>query len=228
MLTELIVLQLLQLENWNEAQTAACNSSNHKHSIEFTVPTGQLELAQRLIKGIYQKEPVLADLSPPHQLQLLADRYAVAKVQAAAAKALQAASADWPWQTVLDVLDLPPSCTDQPRFGPVTEAAVTKLQQQQLGDLEVVWAEDQLQQQLLALPCSTLLQLLQHNETRVIKEYTVVYMILQWYQQQPEATRSIPQVKQLMQQVRMQHVGESASLLLLLPLGRVSHTPKVP
>lgn len=197
----------MQLESWSDARPARDSNSYQKHSMEITAPAGQLELAQRLIRGIYQKEPILTDLSPEQLLQLLllADRYEVPKVQASAAKALHAApTADWPWQTVLDALSLPPSCTDQPSFKPVVNAAVTQLQQK-LGDLEAVWADAELQQLLLGLPATALLQLLMDDNTCVTSEHTVVYTIMQWHQQQPVANRLIAQLKLLLQQVRMQH-----------------------
>lgn len=203
-------LLLLQLENWSDAQADETSNSNEKHSIDITVPPGQLELAGRLIKGIYQKEPALVDLSPAQLLQLLllADRYEVPKVQAAVLDALQAVPvADWDWQTVLDVLSLPPSCAEQDGCKAVVNAAAERLQQQH-GDLEKVWADEQLQQQMLALPFSVLLRLLQDERTQVVSEHTVVHTILQWYQQQPTATRRKAQLKQLMLQVRMQHCSQ--------------------
>jgi hypothetical protein len=75
--------------------------------------------------------------------------------------------------------------------------------QQQLGDLDEVWASDTLQQQLLALPYKVLKQLLQHEGTRVATENTVVYTIEQWYEAQQEQKQW--QLQQLMRLVRMWH-----------------------
>jgi hypothetical protein len=72
---------------------------------------------------------------------------------------------------------------------------------QQLGDLEKVWASD-LQQLLLALPSDVLLQLLQHEETRVATENTVVFTIERWQAAQDAGQE---QVQQLVQSVRMRH-----------------------
>jgi hypothetical protein len=115
--------------------------------------------------GIYQKQPTITEgLSHEQllQLMLLADRFEVPKVQAAVATAFSGVQPQQlEWQTSLQLLDLPPSCSQQPEFKAVQQLAVQRLQQQ-LGDLEEVWADEQLQQQLLGLPFTAILQLLQH------------------------------------------------------------------
>jgi hypothetical protein len=136
---------------------------------------------------------------------LLADRFEVPKVQAVAAAAFSRVELQQlQWNTALQLLDLPPSCAQQPEFKAVQQVAVQRLQQQ-LGDLEEVWADKQLQQLLLRLPFSALLQLLQHAETRVATENTVVYTIERWYEAQPAAAQDVEQLQQLMHLVRVQH-----------------------
>jgi hypothetical protein len=160
--------------------------------------------------GIYQKEPTITEgLSHEQllQLMLIADRFEVPKVQAGVAAAFSTVEPqELQWDTALQLLDLPPSCAQQPDFKAVQQKAVQRLQQQ-LGDLEEVWADEQLQLQqlLLRLPFSALLQLLQHAETRVATENTVVYTIERWYEAQPAAAQDVEQLQQLMHLVRVQH-----------------------
>jgi hypothetical protein len=158
--------------------------------------------------GIYQKQPTITEgLSHEQllQLMLLADRFEVPKVQAAVATAFSGVQPQQlEWQTSLQLLDLPPSCSQQPEFKAVQQLAVQRLQQQ-LGDLEEVWADKQLQQQLLSLPFPALLQLLQHADTRVATENTVVYTIEEWYSAQAATAQVEEQLQQLMHLVRVRH-----------------------
>jgi hypothetical protein len=139
---------------------------------------------------------------------LLADRFEVRKVQAAVATAFSAVQPQQlEWETTIQLLDLPSSCAEQEEFRAVQQLAVQRLQQQ-LGDLEEVWADQQLQQQLLALPFAALLQLLQllqHTDTRVATENTVVYTIEEWYRAQLRAAQDVEQLEQLMHLVRVRH-----------------------
>lgn len=157
---------------------------------------------------MYQKQPTITEeLSHEQllQLMLLADRFEVPKVQAAVAAAFSTVQPQQlEWQTALQLLDLPPSCAQQAEFKAVQQLAVQRLQQQ-LGDLEEVWADEQKQQQLLSLPFSALLQLLQHADTCVASENTVVYTIEKWCTALPASAGSVEQLKQLMHLVRVQH-----------------------
>jgi hypothetical protein len=157
--------------------------------------------------GIYQKQPTIAEGLSHAQLlhlMLLADRFEVPKMQAVVAAAFSTVELQQlEWDTALQLLDLPPSCAQQSEFKAVQQLAVQRLQQQ-LGDLEGVWADKVQQQLLLKLPFTALLQLLQHAETRVATENTVVYTIERWYNAQPAAARVVEQLKQLMRCVRVQ------------------------
>lgn len=182
-----------------------------KYSIQLPVPTGQVDTAMRLIQCLYQKAPAVSDLNQQQLLQLLllADRFEVPKVQAAVFHAIKALSVDkFEWDTALALLDLPFAPNDQPDHKQVVAAAEEKLLQQ-LGDLEMVWGDEQLQGKLLNLPHAALLHLLQHDETRVASESTVVYTILLWWAKQEQSYRNshVQQLKQLMQQVRMQNLS---------------------
>jgi hypothetical protein len=153
---------------------------------------------------MYQAQPTITkELSHSQLLQLLllADRFEVPKVQAAVLGAFSAVTAEQlEYQTAQDLLCLPASCAQQQGVAAVQRLAVQRLQQD-LGDLEVNWNSEQLQQQ----PFQALLQLLQHDGTKAASENTVVYTVQRWYQHQPEAERSEEQLKQLLQQVRMRH-----------------------
>jgi hypothetical protein len=156
--------------------------------------------------GMYQARPsITAGLSQQQllQLMLLADRFGVPKVQAAAAAAFAAVPVqELHWDTAVQLLQLPSSCVQQPEFKAVQQLAVQRLQQQ-LGDLEAVWARSVLQQQLLSLPFEVLKQLLQHGSTRVATENTVVYTIGRWWGAQDEAAQDVEEGRQLMHLVRM-------------------------
>jgi hypothetical protein len=105
---------------------------------------------------------------------LLADRYEVPKVHEAAYAAYLAVPVEQlEWQTALDVLDLPPSCAQQQGFAAVQCHAVQRLQKE-LGDLDICWSDERLAEQLQQLPFQALLPLLQHDDTRVASEHTVV------------------------------------------------------
>lgn len=54
-----------------------------------------------------------------------------------------------------------------------------------------------------------LLRLLQHDQTQVANECTIVASILAWWGEQPDVYRNshLEQLKQLMQQIRMQHLS---------------------
>ncbi|KAF6262080.1 hypothetical protein COO60DRAFT_1458818 [Scenedesmus sp. NREL 46B-D3] len=117
------------------------------------------------------KPTIANDLTQQQLLQvlLLADRFEVPKVLAAVAAPLLHAmqSPDVDWDIVLQLLQLPSSCACQEPFSAMQQLAMQRLQQQ-LGDLEEVWASDTLQQQLVQLPHAALLQLLQHKGTRTV------------------------------------------------------------
>jgi hypothetical protein len=197
----LLAWLLLQLDNWS-------SGSSTKLEIKLPVPAGQLDLAQLLVKGMYQAQPTVAEeLSHSQLLQLLllADRFEVPKVQAAVLAVFTAIQAEQlEWKTALVLLDLPFSCAQQPEFAGIQQLAVQRLQQQ-VGDLELAWNDEQSKQQLLQLPFCALLQLLQHNQTRVASENTVVFTVQQWYQQQPARQRQQGQLQQLLQEVRIRH-----------------------
>lgn len=207
-----------QLENWTPASdendtvdSKTRRPSSSKHSIELAVPSGQTDLAVQLIKCMYEKVPELSDMSHEQLLQLLmlADRFGVPKVQAAVLDAFKAVSVDQlEWDTALALLNLPASCAELEGCKEVSKVAVKKLLQK-LGDLEQVWADEQLQQLLLGLHHPALLHLLQHDETHVANEAIVVYTIQQWYRKQTDSSSTkLQQLQQLMQQVRMQHLSQ--------------------
>jgi hypothetical protein len=136
---------------------------------------------------------------------LLADGFGVPKVLAVAAAAVAAVPAvQLDWDTALQLLQLPRSCALQPDFKAAHQLALCRMIQQ-LGDLEKVWSSDALQQQLLALPFGALLQLLQHEDTRVATENTVVFTIERWQRAQGAGQGRREQVQQLVQLVRMRH-----------------------
>ncbi|WIA36572.1 hypothetical protein OEZ86_007864 [Tetradesmus obliquus] len=193
-----------------------------KPEIRLSVPAGQLELGELLLRAMYQSQPDLGTISQEQLLQLLilADRYGVNKVMHAMAAALQAVpQAELQWETVLGLYTLPPGCTDACK--PLMPAAQQQLQQQ-LGDLEVALSDSTKRQRLLALPHKVLLALLQDEETKVAAENTVFRVIESWhdYQQQHCGGSSKQELVQLLEQIHMQHCTQPfvATVLVESPL----------
>eukprot|EP00775_Hariotina_reticulata_P012478 gene12478-12612_t len=159
------------LENW------ADNSSDGKYRIELPVPPGQLELGKLLVKGMYYSNLDLSGFTQQQLLHvlLLADRYGVPKVLAAISSFLESIPpAELQWDTAMAIYNLPPGCTEEEACGGLDKAASAKVQQE-LGDLELVWhdqEEQQKQQWLLDLPHKALKQLLESPLTAVNSENT--------------------------------------------------------
>jgi hypothetical protein len=139
---------------------------------------------------MYAAQPDISSCSQEQLLQLLllADRYGVPKVAAAVTAAFASIPpADLQWNTLLALYALPPGCAELDACKSVFVTAGDKLQQE-LGDLELTWADAGKQQLLLDLPQLALLQLLRDDRTRVTSENTVFYTIQRWWvgqQQQP-------------------------------------------
>lgn len=209
--------------------SASQRPSSAKYTIQLPVPVDQTETAVRLIQSMYQKVPTVADLCPQQLLQLLllADRFEVPKVQLAVLDAFSALSVDdLDWDTALALLDLPFSCAHQDGCKQVCDLATAKLLHM-FGDLEEVWANQQLQESLLGLPHAALLRLVQHDELRVAHERTVVFTIMQWWHRQ-QAKADIASLKQLLQQVRMQHLGHLYTATVMMPNAAVRRCFTVP
>eukprot|EP00775_Hariotina_reticulata_P002661 gene2661-2961_t len=119
---------------------------------------GQLELGKLLVKGMYYSELYVAGLTQQQLLQvlLLADRYEVPRFLAAVSTALESIpSAELQWNTAMAVYNLPPGCAELEACESLYTAAAAARCSRQLGDLELVWhdQEDELMwQQLLGLP----------------------------------------------------------------------------
>jgi hypothetical protein len=104
----------------------------------------------------------------------------VPKVLAAAAAAFASIGpAGLQWDIVHALHALPQGCAELEACQSLFVAAGQKLQQE-LGDLELVWADEDKQQLLLSLPQPALLQLLRDPETRVSSENTVFCTVRRW------------------------------------------------
>uniref|UniRef100_A0A383W8I4 BACK domain-containing protein n=1 Tax=Tetradesmus obliquus TaxID=3088 RepID=A0A383W8I4_TETOB len=201
-----------KLQSWSSS------SSNGKLEICITTPPGQVEAGELLMQCMYAAQPDLSTCSQEQLLQLLllADSYGVPKVIGAAAAAFDSiVSADLQWETVQARYALPPGCAELDACKPLFEAAGEKLQDE-LGDLELAWADASKQQLLLGLPQPALLQLLQDDNTCVASENTVFFTISQWCRQQQQPAQQQQQQQQqeavamsakhdLLKLVRMQH-----------------------
>ncbi|KAF8060059.1 hypothetical protein HT031_004998 [Scenedesmus sp. PABB004] len=211
-----------QLENWSDAEparksttaSASAGAGKQQHSLELAVPRGQLEVGRLLLQAAYAAEPAstLAGAEQERLLQLLvlADRYEVAKVTAAAGDALAAVPLkQLAWRTVAAVHALPLGCAELPALRSIFNATADKVQAE-LGDLELVWGEGKSsvrQQALLALPHGALKRLLADERTRVASENTVCYTIIKWAERQAEPLQAAL-AKELVALVRMRHVTQ--------------------
>jgi hypothetical protein len=136
----------------------------------FAVPAGQLALGELLVKGMYAAQPGISSCSQQQLLQLLllADHYGVPKVlSAVSAASASMPTADLHWETVHALYALPPGCAKVDVCRSLFAATGEKLQQD-LGDLELVWADrsSSKQQLLKSLSLGLLLQLLGDHRTR--------------------------------------------------------------
>ncbi|KAF6262845.1 hypothetical protein COO60DRAFT_1674169 [Scenedesmus sp. NREL 46B-D3] len=171
----------------------------------------QLAAGELLLRCMYAAQPDVSACSQQLLLQLLllADRYGVPKVLAAAAAAFAGITAvELQWDTVQALYELPAGFADLDACKGLFAAAAQKLQQE-LGDLELAWADHQKSQLLLSLPQPVLLQLLQNPATRVASENTVFYTIERWWQSCIESPGikhiGLQDAKALVELVRVKH-----------------------
>jgi hypothetical protein len=175
----------------------------------FDLAAGQLELGELLVQGMYAAQPDVSSCSQEQLLQLLllADRYGVPKVITAVSAAFASIpAAQLQWETVHAVYALPAGCFDLLSCQGLFEAICGKLQQE-VGDLELVWADpsNTKQRLLLRLPLQAFLQLLSDHRTSVASENTVFYTISQWWIEQEEQRQlGLQEALQLLQYLRVQ------------------------
>jgi hypothetical protein len=145
---------------------------------------------------MYQQQPDLSSTKQAILVQLLvlADRYAVPAAVAAAGRAFKdCPAADLQWEAVCGACSLPASCAENAAFADVYSAAADVLQHT-LGDLELVFADDEKQQLLVDLPHSALLQLLRDERTRVASENTAAHAVLEWARNNDASTAQMHQL----------------------------------
>jgi len=207
----------LQLERWSDgdeakngkkakqpAQDRETKQTPYQYSLQLLVPPGQLELGRRLITAMYSSSPDLSDLEVPQLLQLvaLAECYGIGKGVTAVAAQLQKLTVQtMPLETAAAVFELPDACLALDAFQQVLETAADVLQQQ-LGDLEVVWSDQQKEQLLQGMPFNALLRLLKHSRTRVASEDTAVYTAARWLEEHPGAAG---RASELVAELRLAH-----------------------
>ena len=98
---------------------------------------------------------------------------------------------------------LPESTLKLPECSAAPEAAQNLLLEE-IGDLEVTWGDEQKQKQLLELPFQGLKQLLQHQQTKVASEDTVLYTIHRWLTRESNAATTQEQ-QELANTIRVTH-----------------------
>ena len=173
--------------------------------VELTVPPGQIEIGCLLLKAIYHPRLDLSSCSNEQLLQLLqlADQYEVCHVVGAASLELSNRIEAQQWAAVVAVYQLPESTLKRPECSAAPEAAQNLLLEE-LGDLEGTWGDKQKQEQLLGLPFQGLKQLLQHQETKVASEDTVLYTIHRWLRRITNAATEQEQ-QELAKTIRVKH-----------------------
>jgi hypothetical protein len=102
-------------------------------------------------------------------------------------------AADLDWEAVCGAYSLPASFADNAAFADVYKAAADALQHT-LGDLELVFADEQKRQLLLDLPHAALLQLLRDERTRVSSENTAAHAVLEWADDNDATTEQMQQL----------------------------------
>lgn len=177
---------------------------------KFKVPKVQLPVWEAVMKAATDKpgwDTPLTLLNPPVDCSCLpgVDQLIAAVCEAAE----QLPSDDLDFDTALGLLKLPPDCSC-PQLWKQLAAKATSMLLRKFGDLDMIWECCDLENQLASLPHALLLQLVQSDYTRVANESTVVYVILQWWDKQPQSYKDehLEQLKQLMQQIRMQHLSQ--------------------
>jgi hypothetical protein len=192
---------LTQLDNWMDPFKAP--------EVELAVPAGQLEVAYLMLKGIYEPQLDLSTCSIDQLSQLvqLAARYQVSHMLGAASLALgDQITASQDFTAVVAMYQLPESTLNLPECG-AAAAAAQALLMTNLGDLEVTWNDQQKRAQLLGLPFLGLKELLQHEDTKVASEDTVLSTIHEWLvrleQQGGRATKQ--EQHDLAQTIRVAH-----------------------
>jgi hypothetical protein len=178
----------------------------NQYSLQLLVPPGQLELGRRLITAMYSSSPDLSDLEAPQLMQLaaLAECYGVSKVVAAVGSHFQLETMSL--HTAAALLGLPDACFASEAFSKVQQAAADKLQQE-LGDLEVAWADKDKWVQLMLLPFGALLQLLRDKRTRAASEDTAVCTAQYWLRCNPAPTDNQQEQQQQQQQEQQQQLA---------------------
>jgi hypothetical protein len=182
---------LSQILNWSAATT-----DSKRQRVNIEVPAGQLEVGRLLLRCMYQQQPDLfsIDQATLVQLLVLADRYAVPAAVAAVGRAFKdCPAAGLDWEAVCGAYSLPASFADNAAFAGVYKGAADALQHA-LGDLELVFADDQKRQLLLDLPHAALLQLLRDERTRVSSENTAAHAVLEWTENNDATTEQMQQL----------------------------------
>lgn len=219
----------MQLDNWTHIDDVRLRKHDQHPTtaapvpvITVSVPPGQLQAGQLLIRCFYEAGSPNFRLNQLPQLQLLqllllADRYNALPVAMAAAAALGSLMPeDMHWNVVVQLHELQQQMNTLkvlPGYTAALAAASHKLHNA-LGDLEVAWQYDETAKLLRQLPFCLVHQLLSDNRTRVASEDTVVYTVHQWLKQQalpaaagPGTTASSftldQQAEQLVQLIRL-------------------------
>lgn len=203
----------MQLDNWsrdhageeystrqqNSAAEQAASAATCVPSITLSVPQGQLQAGQLLVRCFYEAgSPNFRLEQLPQQLLLqlllLADRYSALPVAMAAAAALGSLKPEeMHWSVVVRLHELQHQVHTLrvlPGYTAAMAAASHKLHDL-LGDLEVVWQYEATAEIVQQMPFCLLHQLLADPRTRVASENTIVYTIDQWLQHNHTAAAAV-------------------------------------
>ncbi len=176
----------------------------------------ELEATEAMLRFMYQRR--LPDGTSQQQLVTmlqLADKYDVQPCTAACGACLS--KQDLEWDALNCILQLPAAYSESPLFSSLFSKAGDLLQQQ-LGDLEEIWASSEGRERFLALPLKGVELLLGDKRTRVASENTVLVAATLWVQQHSNSL-SEGAKKRLAELIRLPYLTPlyASGMLLSLP-----------
>ncbi|KAL6755593.1 hypothetical protein V8C86DRAFT_3137521 [Haematococcus lacustris] len=145
----------------------------------------------------------------------LADQWQADLVVMAAARALSASTASWPWFTTVAILDLPQALLASPQVRPLQRRAMEEVVSN-LGNLELAWTKPELRGKLMALPIDAVEQLLVGRDLQVASENTVLTALTDYVETGRGAMATPRQLAGLLQACRLHHCSSSFFLHVLL------------
>ncbi|KAJ9530893.1 hypothetical protein QJQ45_028814 [Haematococcus lacustris] len=188
--------------------------------VRLPVEPGQEHAGLVVLRGMYDPH-WLSCRSLETQPELLvaalrlADQWQTDLVVMAAARALSASSASWPWSTTAALLDLPHALLASPQVRPLQRRAMEEVMRD-LGNLEAAWGKPELRGKFLALPIDVVEHLLASQDLQVANENTVLTALTDYVELGRGAQATPQQLAGLLQSCRLHHCSPSFFLNVFL------------